>query len=618
MTQNSKKAIQPLRRSQFILTYGPGSIIETKFGPRLIPIPSIGMNSDRNPNWTLILNKEKNIIEDARVCDYIKKAKKTEGCVNDEDIVIFSLPTSNESGKKNAIYDTKIFPQWRICNNKDGHHKKGFKSCSILHQKYDYCPVCGKSVNENHSTIRFIAACPNGHMDDIRWNYVVHYKSNSNCKSKFFYWKPRGSSLKSIKIECPECHTETTMEDVSWIFRNHKYHCSGRSPEKEELFGGDKYTKDCDADVRIVQRQSSSLYLPNTVTLVTIPEYSDNISRILQDRSIKRSVNSLLNLWNINNNALSNEGLCSIVNSIQDLNSNKKQELINFITYEGADKFLLKLNPPVNENLFDYITDEFKTLLKGEGQVPDDLFKMGKFIEWNVDGSPVVDHLRFCPVERIRTVTVQTGYVRMIGNAETVPHKNVDIGESDLNINARYYPGFEGFGEGLFIHCPEKTLKKINKSTSYDAWLKCGESVKKNNFKKEWDDVCTIPEFVWIHTLSHLFMRSISEFTGYSLSSIKERVYYDTKTKEGGILLYNTAPGEDGTLGGLVDIINIIDKIMDKVNELALYCSNDPLCSDARQDGNKVNGAACYGCLFISETACEHGNKWLDRNLLIE
>ena len=28
---------QELRRSQFILTYGPGSIIETKYGPRLIP-----------------------------------------------------------------------------------------------------------------------------------------------------------------------------------------------------------------------------------------------------------------------------------------------------------------------------------------------------------------------------------------------------------------------------------------------------------------------------------------------------------------------------------------------------------------------------------------------------
>ena len=35
---------QPLMRSQFILVYGPGAIIESENGPRLIPNLDIGIN----------------------------------------------------------------------------------------------------------------------------------------------------------------------------------------------------------------------------------------------------------------------------------------------------------------------------------------------------------------------------------------------------------------------------------------------------------------------------------------------------------------------------------------------------------------------------------------------
>ena len=32
----------------------------------------------------------------------------------------------------------------------------------------------------------------------------------------------------------------------------------------------------------------------------------------------------------------------------------------------------------------------------------------------------------------------------------------------------------------------------------------------------------------------------------------------------------------------------------------------------------RLHGAACHACLFASETSCERGNKYLDRNLLVE
>lgn len=121
-----------------------------------------------------------------------------------------------------------------------------------------------------------------------------------------------------------------------------------------------------------------------------------------------------------------------------------------------------------------------------------------------------------------------------------------------------------------------------------------------------------------MHTLSHALIRSISEFTGYSVASIRERVYYDKKMNEGGILIYNTTPGDDGGMGGLTDIVDSFQKIMKRAEELIMICSNDPLCHDVKREGKMVNGSACYGCLLISETSCEHGNKWLDRHMFLD
>ena len=109
----------------------------------------------------------------------------------------------------------------------------------------------------------------------------------------------------------------------------------------------------------------------------------------------------------------------------------------------------------------------------------------------------------------------------------------------------------------------------------------------------------------------------MAEFTGYSAASIRERVYYSLEG-DGGILLYNTTPGSDGGLGGLRDLADSFEEILMRTEEILRFCSNDPLCRNDTQNGEKINGSACYSCLLIAETSCEHGNRWLDRSLFLE
>ncbi|WP_242834294.1 hypothetical protein [Clostridium pasteurianum] len=46
-------------------------------------------------------------------------------------------------------------------------------------------------------------------------------------------------------------------------------------------------------------------------------------------------------------------------------------------------------------------------------------------------------------------------------------------------------------------------------------------------------------------------------------------------------------------------------------------CTTDPECMANGPSSERLNGAACHSCAMISETACENGNRLLDRKLVV-
>ena len=52
----------------------------------------------------------------------------------------------------------------------------------------------------------------------------------------------------------------------------------------------------------------------------------------------------------------------------------------------------------------------------------------------------------------------------------------------------------------------------------------------------------------------------------------------------------------------------------------AQLCASDPLCAEhepTQDQGISLHGAACHTCMLAPETACERGNKYLDRSALV-
>ena len=131
--------------------------------------------------------------------------------------------------------------------------------------------------------------------------------------------------------------------------------------------------------------------------------------------------------------------------------------------------------------------------------------------------------------------------------------------------------------------------------------------------------------YVLLHSLSHALLRRVAVECGYTAASIRERIYARTADSDGpamaGLLLYTAAPDSEGTLGGLVRLgePEHLGRLLRGCLHEAEMCASDPLCAehDPSSDGHGLHSAACHTCLFLPETCCERGNRYLDRAALV-
>jgi len=587
-----KTDTQHIRKSQFVQLYGPGALIESKNGPRLIPSIENGINPYHFSNDKFSTFE----IGDTRLSVAIKT-------ITNKDARIFSLP-SNASlnlSEKTGIYRTYLFPAYKICYG-------GNKHTSILYNN-PKCPLC--STEDNSSPVRFITACINGHMDEVHWDKLVHSDiKEEKCKPNYYFWKAHGSSLSDIEIECPVCHSKTNMENIY----QSNLKCTGRLPERELTNSrGVTYPIPsrpgrCNRKMKVIQRQSSSLHSPNTLTLLTIPEYDNAISRVIQRSDIMPALSMIIDD--------EQDTFINKLSSNKYISDPAKKTIVNYVTENGLKALTDLINriQSGNKQYIDFIYEEFDSLNNPEHKTSDN-FRMGSPVTIKLDKYGV--YLDIYPITKIRTITAQTGYSR---TPYTLKDDNgfiqPTIIDTDVFLDGvHWYPGFEGIGEGIFITFHNPKILPTEGIPATSEWGKPG--IQDMVLDQHWGNIVFQPIFVWLHTLSHSIIKTISLHTGYSSTSIKERIYVDRCATNGGILIYTTSPGEDGSMGGLVGTVSEFNRIIEEALDNLKFCSNDPLCCDARKTSESINGAACYSCLLISETSCEHRNMWLDRHLVL-
>lgn len=128
-----------------------------------------------------------------------------------------------------------------------------------------------------------------------------------------------------------------------------------------------------------------------------------------------------------------------------------------------------------------------------------------------------------------------------------------------------------------------------------------------------------------LHSFAHALIRQFALECGYTVASIRERIYALPPTDDdgpmAGVLLYTAAPDSEGTLGGLVSLgaPQLLGRHIAAALDGMRLCASDPLCAEhvPLMEPQSLHGAACHACLFAPETSCERGNKYLDRSLLV-
>ena len=218
----------------------------------------------------------------------------------------------------------------------------------------------------------------------------------------------------------------------------------------------------------------------------------------------------------------------------------------------------------------------------------------------------------------------------MVGFSRIKPADPTESPEKQVNVvyvkepETDWYPAYQVRGEGIFIEFDDKAI---------DRWADANPEIQKRvsivnknyneSFLSENRERTITAKYLLLHTLSHLLIKELSFECGYSIASLKERIYCGEENdgkQMAGIFIYTASGDSEGTMGGLVrqGQFDTFPDIFNKALKSALTCSNDPVCSLSLGQGREsLNLSACYSCTLIPETSCEEFNIFLDRGCVV-
>ena len=287
-----------------------------------------------------------------------------------------------------------------------------------------------------------------------------------------------------------------------------------------------------------------------------------------------------------------------------------------FIDEENQREGAIEITEDMTED--EYRLEEYKVLIKNSGNDVEDFHSINYPIE---NYNPVIRKYfkSISLVPKLKETRAFVGFSRL-----DAPNRRVSESKKELRLgNEEWLPAIEVYGEGIFFEFNEEKLTEwANKPNVKERIDILNRSYHNAKFGIN-DSGNLRPEFILIHTFSHLLINQLSFDCGYGSSSIRERIYCEKTSndlKMYGLLLYTASGDSEGSLGGLVrqgETGRIEDTILSAM-ENASWCTSDPVCiQSAGQGPESLNLAACHNCTLLPETCCEVGNRLLDRGTVV-
>ncbi|TQV87669.1 DUF1998 domain-containing protein [Aliikangiella coralliicola] len=464
--------------------------------------------------------------------------------------------------------------------------------------------------------VRFIVACTNGHISDFPWSKWAHgaRKECGHEPGTLFLVSTGGAGLEGIKVECSKCGSFRTMKGAfnpNTFMQVTGLSCSGARP----WLGPQAHELNCQESAQVVQRGASNVYFPHVVSSILIPPYSETIHRILDNQSIWSEICDVLDNIRVN-------GQPVISANMFTSKANKYGIEPEVLAAAIKEKYL---HPEAWSGTADQTESAYRFTERqaflGPRPAPNERHEFDirktQISDYSREVKDYFDEVVLIP--RLRETRALVGFSR-VTPFDGDQSRLSKLSKKELS----WLPAVSSTGEGIYLELSEEKLC---------AWESAHAdiSARIDLINRNWTKVSTergtsfdlyCSRVLLAHTLSHLIIRQLSFDCGYDSSTLKERLYVsnDAEQKMCGILIYTAGGDSEGSLGGLVrqgETGNLESTILAAVRN-AQFCASDPLCLDSEGQGYYgMNLAACHACTLLPETACELGNRVLDRAMVI-
>jgi len=585
-----------IRPGQLITTFGPGAMTDLPERSVLIA----GLDA-----WV----GERRQIQEPRL------ARKVAALLGAQAIRLECPPEADRDG--GGYVRSYVFPLWFVTQELVPGRPPGWRTrrlvqwSSLEDKGRKFVMEDAKKTKSAVTPIRFVRACRLGHLGDIEWQAFVHGQAPPCGRELYFDERGTSGDLGETYVRCG-CGLERPMSQAADTQSGALGNCDGGRPW---LGQGRVADERCNERNRLLVRAASNAWLPQPQRVISLPE---------RDENVRRAVDGL---WMF----------LETVESVEDVAYERRKQRVSDglagLTDQEVWAAIQERKAPEGTEEKPVKRAEIETLLGPGDQIGEDTLESTFFArvlpraEWDQPWMAGIE--RVLLVERLREVAALVGFTRFESASADAETGELDAGvrRAEISRQPEWVPAVENRGEGIFLQFSREALvawwarsvqgrqpvveRYAELKRGFDAWKREHTSS---------DRKLPTPEYLLLHSFSHLLITAVALECGYPASSIMERVYAVPQVGYG-VMLYTASSDAEGTLGGLVQAGRRIAGFVRSALELGGLCSNDPVCGQHRPDhvleGRMLHGAACHGCVLIAETSCEQGNDFLDRALVV-
>lgn len=609
-----------IRLSQVVGVFGPGAMLD---------LPERSVLVQGLDDWEMFGTGTFKVIEEPRLARLLHKRLAGDGrLAADRPPELRTPPIDHGDPKKRSLgIKATVFPRWFVCEAIPGDPP----SRRRLVRFQDLNPPNRKehrgedNKRRKASPIRFVCGCEKGHLQDIEWRRALHAAGQSCREQMWLEESSTSADPRDTRVVC-DCGVSLSLEELFQPFRLGQ--CFGERP-----WIGDRDPDGCGATkgLRLLIRSATNTYFPQVARVISLPQAEDELAK------------RIAGLWSVLSKCTSPEqvGMARMFNP---------QVQANLDGYSDQEVFARITGMASNTTGVDDVEDprfaEFALFSSGRALIGDNApnaLLHGETLPrslWDPDRDPALAKVAsLVAVHRLREISCIYGFTRF----EPAPLASDELEDVGLAVSGAplakspdWLPAVDQYGEGFFVQlCPDALASWLGSEAvqarvgqlqaGVDAWAAArrasGMQVSANSIKER-----ERPDYVMAHGLAHALMTEVAIDCGYPASALKERVYSLPRGPgepiRCGILIYTASAGNQGTLGGLVEVTRRFGKVLASALDRLRLCSGDPVCADhepaAATDDRALHGAACHGCLLVAETSCEARNLFLDRALLVE